>query len=202
MLDLSLTYVQSNDNTTLEFTDTTGTGTGGWGDGSNIEVTDIDGVTHTLELDIDITTPDGTTTSYDAIDLYGAFGPFSTPSDLVFTITPVSIQDTGTSLGTATDELPDGIYDITYIVDRGLGTEASVEYALLIDGQVRKLIFDDLRQLPIQYECKEDFRDCYQNPDILSALFNYSYLKGMEASAITAKREEILNMLTVLESIY
>jgi len=29
----------------------------------------------------------------------------------------------GTVLGTATDELPDGLYDITYTVDAGIGTE-------------------------------------------------------------------------------
>jgi hypothetical protein len=202
MLDLSLTYTQSNDNTTIQFTDTTGVDTDGWDGVTNIAVTDLNGTTHTIELDIDITLPNGATTSYDAIDLYDEFGAFATTADLVFAITPALIKDSGTAIGEATDELPDGIYDITYIVDRGLGTETTVEYSLLIDGQVRTLIFNDLRELPIQYECKDDFRDCYKNPDILSALFNYSYLKGMEASAITAKREEILNMLTVLQSIY
>jgi hypothetical protein len=201
-LDLSLSYIEFNDNKAIKFTDTTGVTTGGWGYSGNLDVTDIDGSTHTLELQIDITTSDNTTTSYDHIDLYDEFGPFTDTDDLVFTIDASMLISSGSALGTSSTQLPDGIYEIVYIFDRGLGTVAYVNYKVLIDGQVRKEVYDELRQIPVQYTCKEDFRDTFSNKDIVSALTHYSYLKGLEASSVIAKDEELLDILATLETIY
>lgn len=200
-LDLSLSYVQSNDNKTLIVTDTTGTDTGGWGDGTNIDVTDIDGVTHTLELQVKIKTSDGTETTYDYIDLYDEFGPFSTTADLVFNITAPLLTSLGSALGTSATQLPDGIYTIGYYVDRGLAGDTSLTETILVDGQVRVEVYDLLRKIPVKYNCSENYRDCFPSEDILDALSWYSYLKGMQFSATLSKQEEILAMLSNLQEL-
>lgn len=200
-LDLSLSYVESNDNKTLSITDTTGTDTGGWGDGTNIDVTDIDGSTHTLELQIKIKTSDGTETTYDYIDLYDEFGPFTDTGDLVFNITAPLLTVTGTALGGASVMLPDGIYTVSYYVDRGLAGDTSITDTILIDGQVRVEVYDLLRKIPVKYSCSENYRDCFPDEDIIDALGWYSYLKGMQFSATLSKQEEILAMLSNLQEL-
>lgn len=200
-LDLNLSYVQSNDNRTLIISDITGTESGGWGDGANINVTDIDGVTHTLEIQIKIKTSDGTEITYDYIDLYSEFGPFATTTDLVFSITAPLLTNLGTALGDSTTKLPDGIYTISYYVDRGLAGAISITDTILIDGQVRVEVYDLLRKVPVKYNCSENYRDCFPDEDILDALAWYSYLKGMQFSATLSKQEEILAMLSNLQEL-
>jgi hypothetical protein len=198
--NLSLSYIQNNDNKAILFTDTTGnTEPDAWGQSGNINPSDIDGAAHTLELDVSITIADGTIVTYDTIDLYTEFGPFATIADLEFLITPSMLIDNTVALGDDDTELPDGIYDIQYTVDAGLATEAYVSYSLLIDGQVRNKVYDSLRQIPVKYNCKIDFGDCSSCKTILQALFWYSYLKAMVASCNLSKREEILTMLNTLE---
>jgi hypothetical protein len=200
-LDLSLSYVQSNDNKTLIVTDTTSTGTGGWGDGTNINVTDIDGSTHTLELQVKIKTSDGTETTYDYIDLHSEFGSFSGAEDLVFSITAPLLISLGSPLGTSATKLPDGIYTISYYVDRGLAGDTSITDIILIDGQVRVEVYDLLRKVPVKYNCSENYRDCFPDEYTLDTLGRYSYLKGMEFSATLSKQEEILAMLSNLQEL-
>lgn len=195
---ISLTLEERNDNKALIFTDNSGTyhavdNPTGWGT-PNVNVTDIDGVTHTLFLKVSITDSTNTTTVYDPIDLYTEFGPFTTAADLVFTIDASMLISGTVALGTSDDELPDGIYDIIYILDEGLGTETSFTEDYLLDGVVRVSSYELLRELPVKYLTKNLNFNNYLNTSLAS-----SYLRAMTSSAYTAKREELINQLNTLK---
>lgn len=198
-LELKLTYVQQKDNKAVILTDATGTysvdNTTGWGT-PNPEITGIDGATHTLEMDIVKKGIDGDDTTYDTIDLFTEFGPFTAVGDLVFTLTPNMLLQGSTAQGTSDDEWLDGVYEFTYTYDKGLGTEVSLTGTLLIDGVVRTSIDKLLSEIPTVYNCKN-----YRSPKIDYALFAYSYLKAMDSSAYLARTDDILRSLETLEKI-
>lgn len=195
-LNLALNSLQSNDNKILQFTDATGdysvSNTGGWG-APNLAVTAIDGTTHTLELGIRIVTS-GDDVTYEYIDLHDLSGPFTTISDLVFTVNSSLILEGTTPLGVATDVLPDGLYYITYVVDRGLAGEVYTSFVMFVDGNIRNATYNKLRLIPTLYQCK----GC-QNKDINDAIFAYAFLKASESTAYVAKTEELLNDVSILQ---
>lgn len=202
-LDLSFSITERNDNLVITLTDTTGTydaatNPGGWqtGAATNPDPADIEasGGAHTLELSLTITTSDGTSTTYDDVDLFTQFGPFTDAGDLVFALTPSMFSSSGTALGTDTDEFPDGIYEFTYIYDQGLGTVDSEVESALIEGQVKNATYELLRLLPKLYECK----DCVTK-QVLDAIFCRGYLDAMYSSAYISSTEELYNQLFVLE---
>ena len=198
-LELSLSSVESNDNTTLTLTDDAGdysaANTDGWG-APNLAVGDIT----TLTLDVVITTADGTETTYDQIDLATDFAPLADTGDLVYAITSASLLVSSVALGVATDELPDGLYDLTYVVDTGLGTADTHEVTVPMYGKVKVLTYEKLRELGEQYNSK----DCISR-DIQETTLYSTYLTSLKsisssATLIAAKSEEFLNMLTVLNN--
>ena len=197
-LVLSFSIEERNDNKLITVTDTAGTyhvvdNPTGWG-APNPDVTGIDGVTHTLELNITVTTSDGTATTYDAIDLFTEFGPFAVTSDLVFELDMTMLKVIGVSAGTTDDEFPDGIYEIEYVYDDGLGSERSVNYDILVDGVVRVAVYDLLREIPTIYNCNE----C-KSKTVLDAIYCYGCLNVMRSDAYAAKKEELINLLYTLE---
>ena len=202
-LELSLSSREQNDNTTLILTDDAGTydagsNPTGWGT-PNVAPADIDGTTHTLTLDVDITTADSITTSYDQIDLYDEFNPnggFTDTGDLVFNITPALLLVSGSALGAATDELPDGLYALTYSVDEGLGTEDIYTDTVLVYGVVKVLVYEKLADIPTAYMCNE----CSTNKVIKEADLYGAYLYSIETWDYSAKDEEVLSMLNALNN--
>jgi hypothetical protein len=213
-LSLALTYIQSNDAATLQLTDATGlTGAGGWGQGGNITYTDIDGpldnvgTTYGLSLDITITTSNSVTNTYDQIDLYDEFGPFTTyPDDMVFEITPDMLIDsvTGGALGLVSDPLPDGIYAITYkVIADPAGSPsdyATLSESILVDGTVRIKVYDQLRLIPTTYLCVGTSpSSCPEYIRIRNALVKFGLLRGMVATVSNARQNEILDILDTLE---
>jgi len=197
-LSLAFTVAESNDNKLITVTDSTGvydavTNTTGWGV-PNDAVGDIDGVSHTLELAVTITTSDGTETTYDTIDLEDEFGPFVDVTDLVFALDCSMLISGTTALGTADDEFPDGIYSFEYIYDDGLITEESIEESALIEGKVRNAIYELYRTIPVTYNCQ----DC-KTKEILDIIFTKAYYDSMVISAYVARETELLNMLAVIE---
>jgi len=200
-LELSLSSAESNDNTTFTVTDDAGaydavTNLTGWG-APNLTVATIT----TLTLDIDITDAGGTTTTYDQIDLATDFGPLADRGDLVFAITSDLLLVSGVALGLVTDELPDGLYDLIYTVDEGLGTEDIHTETALVYGVVKVLVYEKLRVLPNQYLSK----DCITR-EIQETTLSGTYLTALESTSsdqtiIAAKSEEILGMLGTLNSI-
>lgn len=194
-LELSLSSEEQNDNTTLILTDDAGEYSAanltGWG-APNLAPA---GIT-TLTLDVVITTADGTATTYDQIDLLSEFGAFVDIGDLVYNITSALLLVSGTALGVATDELPDGLYALTYTVDAGLAAEDIHEVTVMVYGQVKVLVYEKLRALPVQYNCK----DCITR-EIQETTLAGTYLTCLENSAYVAKTEELLSMLGTLNSI-
>lgn len=185
-LELSLSIEERNDSKAITFTDNSGVydlnNTTGWGS-PNLDV----GAITTLTLDVSINSE-----SRPQINLVTEFSldGSSTYGDLIFLITN-EILGYGSD-----DELPDGVYDITYTVDEGLQTESVVTYQILIDGVVRNTVYDLLRRIPFKYT----YGDC-KAKDIMDALFAYSYLKAIENSAYVARIEELNINLELLQRI-
>ena len=185
----TLSYEQRNDNKLLTFTDTTSN----WGVGGNAAVTDVT----ILTLGIEITISDGTVTTYDDIDLVDLFGDgaapeFNTQADMVFAIDASMLEVSGAALGTSDDELPDGLWEITYTINTTVGTPETI----FIDGQVRVAVYELLRQLPTIYNCSE----C-KSKTVLDALYAYGCLNVLRSDAYVAKTEELISLLYVTERI-
>lgn len=189
-LSPTLSYEERNDNKLLTFTDTTVD----WGSGGNINVVDVTALT----LDITITTSNGTSTTYDQIDLVDLFGDgvapeFDTQADMVFEIDASILMVNSVAMGTSDDELPDGLWDITYVVNTSAGT---FEDTILVDGRVRVAVYELLRALPTIYNCTE----C-KSKTILDAIYAKALLDVIRSNAYIAKTEEILTILYTLERI-
>lgn len=181
----TLSYEERNDNKLLTLTDTTAN----WGTGGNIAVTDVT----TLTVVIAITTSNDTTTTYDSIDLYAlGSGPFATQAAMVFPIDASMIKDGGIAIGTSDDELPDGLWEITYTINATVGTPETI----FIDGKVRVAVYELLRQIPVIYNCNE----C-KSKTILDALYAYGCLNVLRSDAYVAKSEELISLLYVTERI-
>lgn len=197
---LSYSVTERNDNKLLTVTDTSGevaTGTAtGWG-APNPEYATIDGVTVTLELDITITTSDGTSTTYDTIDLYTEFAPiggFATITDLVFPLDCSMLTSSGVALGTSDDVFPDGIYEFTYTHDDGAATYTTTSE--LIYGNVKNAVYELLRTIPAMYEC-----GAAHEKSTLDILFMRMYLNTLIISTLAGREDSVLTQLGVLEDL-
>ena len=218
-LDLSLSYSQSNDATTLTITDSTGTydvadNIDGWGDPNprasfvmandiviSTDVSIYSPVKYHLTLDITVTDKDGTETTYDSINLFDHNGAaFTTVDDLTWDITAADLVDSGTAMGLSTDKLDDGVYAILYTLlvnDPTAVIIDTVSESILVDGDVRIDVYTKLRQISVDY----DNEDNDKSKDIMEALLAYSYLQSIEASASVAMTEEISTMLYSLDKL-
>jgi len=198
-LTLAFDVVERNDNKLLTITDTSGevsTGTvTGWGAPNSVYTTIVaSGGAHTLELNINITTSDGTVTYYDTIDLYTAFGPFATIGDLVFPLDCSMLTVDGIAMGTDDETFPDGIYDIEYVYDHSLGTMVTTTTATTIYGKVRNGTYELLRKMTTSYEYEG-----YIDDGVLLAIFTKTYLDGILASDAIARRNSVTSQLYTLE---
>lgn len=206
--------VQSNDTTVLRITDGSGlynatTNPGGWlGEADSIPTTQpkasaVNGSTVHLYLDIAVTKSDNVTTTYDQIELYDEFGPFTDVTDLVFDIDCTLLQVSSVAIGTATDSIPDGWYTITYsFVDDGSSyTDSTVTSYALIDGIVRNKVYNELRDVPYSTEWIRYSNDFTEWTNILYPLYYYSLLQGMVSEVSNARKTEVLEMLATLERI-
>lgn len=184
----TLSYEERNDNCLLTFTDTTAN----WGTGGNIAVTDVTALT----LTIVITTSDNVATTYDQINLVTLFGDgvapeFNTQANMVFAINATMLKVSNVAMGTATTELPDGLWDITYVVNTTAGT---FNEDILVDGRVRVSVYELIRTLPTIYNCQ----DC-KSKTVLDALYCYGLLNVLQSNAYVAKTEELISLLYTLE---
>lgn len=198
-LELKLSYVQSKDAKQLIFTDISGVydpnNLTGWGF-PNPEVATIDGVTHTLTLDVIKKGIDDNDTTYDTIDLYTLFGPFTTINDLVFTLNASHFVSNGAAMGNADSQIPDGVYQFTYKYDKGLGSEVTLVGTLLLNTIVKNSIDKLISEIPDVYNCIN-----YKSPKIDFALLAYGYLQSMESAAYLAKIDDLLKILDTLQDI-
>ena len=213
-LELSIAFLEQNDNKALQITDDTGTYSAdnltGWTT-PNEEVTDIvassDTTTaskHHLWLEVTYTGSDAVAITYTRLNLYDVNGgAFTTPSNLVFLIDPADLVDSGTAQGAADDELLDGKYDFTYYLTANT-TDAIVDsYSeqILLDGKVRVKCYDQLRQIPNIYDTTELFIPIYheQFKDILTPLLKKGMFDGMLSNVSDARADEVLDTLDIIE---
>lgn len=197
--------VQSNDAVTLQINDTAGIydasiNTGGWGT-PNPDVTQINGTTLHLYLDISVATSNGTETVYDQIELFDNFGPFTTINDLSFNITPDLLISGSTAMGTSDEELVDGWYSITYsfIDDTLTFTDSTVTEELLVKGKVQKKVTQGLKDIPYSTSWvlfNHDYKEWY---DIIYPMYYKGLLDGIVAEESIARKSIILDMLATLE---
>lgn len=213
-LNLQLGYQQSNDAVRIRFTDSTGeynvsTNTTGWGS-PNEAVADIVysadstvGKYH-LYLSVKVTTSDNIQTVYDDIDLYSNFTTeFSKTSGMVFDITPNLLVDSGTPMGLVSDQLSDGVYEVSYIL-KTADTESAIStsvYTFFVDGIVRQAIYSKAAYIPTVYNCKVLNADEADWREIVEVLGIYSILQGMLSNPSIEDSSDKLSILGVLEKL-
>jgi hypothetical protein len=174
----TLSYVERNDNKLLTFADTTAD----WG-------TPLPAAVAIIDLDISITTSNGVETVYETIDLHALHG-HATQVDMTWDINASMLLVGTVPMGTSDDELPDGLWKITYTLDSNIGTPVTI----LIDGRVRVAVYELLRALPTIYNCSE----C-KSKTVLDALYAYGCLNVLRSDAYVAKTEEIISLLYTIE---
>lgn len=229
-LVVSLSYLQSSDNTKIQITDTTGTydvadNADGWGDPNPIspfvvatdivQSTDVTAGHVHLLMDITHTDSSNVVTAFDQLNMYDValahdvtFTGFATTADLVWEISAADLLVAGTALGTETTELPDGFWTFTYTIATSDSVAHADYYYILsegtfVDGIVRTKVYSVLRQIPNIYEYRMAANYTY-NPDfedILDALEKYAIFKGMLANISDATDEDVLNVLYTLEQL-
>jgi len=198
-LTLAFEVVERNDNKLLTITDTSGevsTGTvTGWGAPNPVYTSIVaSGGTHTLELDITITTSDGIETVYDTIDLYSEFGPFASITDLVFPLDCSMLKVSGIAMGTSSDVFPDGIYKINYMYDYGLSTYRNTEESIIVYGKVKNSTYETLRKMTTSYEYEG-----YIDDGVLLAIFTNTYLDAILVTDPVSRRDSVISQLYTLE---
>lgn len=213
MVSLSLlTPIQSNDSVTLRLTDSTGaynaqTNTTGWGS-PNTSYTDIISGSTTgsskywLKLTVAVMTSSGSETVYDQIDLFDNCGPFSSLSTLVFDITPSLLIQYNTELYASSRVLLDGWYTITYSLIEAFGTNdviSSITIEFVLDGNVRTKVYEALRTVPYSTTFEKYTHNIDEWDNIINPIYFYSLLVGMLSEVTTAKKREILDILSTLE---
>jgi len=197
-LNLNLSVQERNDNRALILADTTNN----WGVGDNSDIDDLNGGTIDIFISsVKITTSDSTETTYSPADYLDNDSPYTHQSELTFTILPESLEILGVAQFTSDDELPDGIYEITYnfldISNEPDTVTAETVVTAVIDGQVRNLTYELLRAMPTNYE-----QMLYRNSrDLFEPMFAYTYLTGLNTTDKLSKQEELLNQLATLERI-
>lgn len=147
-------------------------------------------------LDTTVTGVDSEATAKTQVDLLSEFGPFTSQSDLVYTITAALLGDTADSI------LPDGLYQLTYAIsytgDGVVNTKTdTLVVTILVYGVVKAATYEKLRSISTLYMC----RDNCPTSEISEADLCGAYLSSIENSAYVAKTEELLNMLVVLDNI-
>jgi len=163
-----------------------------------MEVTPLSSEVVAATLQIYYTSIDGLQQGPFDVDLFAEFGPFPGQENMVYTIN-------GSHIGLEADAvLPDGVWDLLYNIEaQGLNQDASntevytptsLDTDILVYGVVKVGVYDKLRQIPISYMCNNN----QTVDDIEEAELAAAYLKGIEASAYVAKREELLRMLGTL----
>jgi hypothetical protein len=201
--------VQSNDGTTLTITDGTGlydvtTNPNGWGT-PNTALANIDGTTADLQLQINYTDSSLVQTVYDVIDYYTLnLAAPTTIADLVFSITSADLKVSGVAIGTATDKLPDGWYDIEYSISKdevgGTGSFSStISYKLCL-GTVRNSIYTYYLSIP--YHNILAIKSKLYTPNLLDLtypVYLVSLFEGINANITESRKNHILEELNELE---
>ncbi len=202
---------QSNDATLLTISDNTKAyhavdNTSGWG-GPNTNLSDIDGSTTSLIIQITVTTNDGVETVYDSIDFFTLNTTVpTTTEDLVFILTPANLISDGVAMGAVGDKFIDGWYEIVYSIDHDLASGAGVinTYVIqkLIAGDVRLKIYDKYLLYPYHSILAIQSKPYMSNiQELLFPAYLATLYEGMYANANVSSKNEVLKQLALLNNL-
>jgi len=196
VIDFDVDHGADDNNVATRFVNTGTAATLGAGD----ELTPVTGTIAeitAMTLDTTVTGVSETASAKTQVDLYLLnTGPFTLQSELVFTVTAALLGDAADS------ELEDGLYALSYAITYtgtgGSGTKTdTLAVTILVYGKVKVLVYEALRDISTLYMCTDN---C-PNPEISEADLYGAYLSSIENAAYTAKTEELLDMLVVLNSL-
>jgi len=211
-LTLDLLYSQSNDAKTLTVTDNAGTYNNpdnltGWGapneDPADIVVaTDVaTASSYHLFFQATVTNKYNVTTIYEDIDLFAKnAGAFVDASDLTWDLDASDFELSGVAMGTSSELLDDGVYDITYTLKDNttpFAVVATLNEKIIVDGDVRIDVYNKLRNIPDEYANE----NIDTSREVMEALLAYSYLQAIEGSAAVCLTEDLVNMLYTLDKL-
>jgi hypothetical protein len=151
-----------------------------------------------LTLDIVIKTYDETL----VCDTITYPGPYTLTSQLVFEIGCDDLLVSGAAIGTATDMLSDGIYEVTYnLYDNGDSLLNSYTTTLVILGQIEIDMANDFADVPAVWRRKEL---SLQSDDVLALiqpLQKEAYYQAILAEPYETRETAILNIIDDLNSL-
>ena len=102
-------------------------------------------------------------------------------------------------MGLVTDELDDGVYEVTYqLVSNSNHSSVAATWSdgWIIDGKLRNAVYDKLRQVPVDYDNENND----MSRDIMEALLQYTYLESINAYDIPeAYTDQISDMIYTLD---
>lgn len=217
-LTLNLEFLEQNDNLALKITDNAETyhavdNSTGWGV-PNPVVTDIvdstDDVTvnkYHLLLDVTYTGSDAVSVTYTQLNLYDVNGAaFIDTADLTWTIDAADLVDLsdGQSQGTDENALFDGKYDFVYQLVSNINHSSVItthSVSILLDGNVRVKIYNQLRQISTIYNSTELYVPIYhhQFKDILNVSLKKALFDSMLSGVSHSATNDILNLLDTIE---
>lgn len=181
-MSLKLNNTQTNDAKILYLIDAST-----WDDGDLPDWTAI--TSASLEISYKSTDmPEGT--EFYTKDIIDVFNAAASQSDLVYSVTSVDVGLGGDA------RLPDGIYNIDYIVSDGTSTwQFDSDLELLLDAQIKFEVYKRVATTPIKYICANNY---YTKP-IDDNLLIQSLYDSLQANAYVAKQDGILAILETLQ---
>jgi hypothetical protein len=208
------TITQSNDSIILRVTDETGEydsslNPGGWVNelsapvSGQPKVSNLNGTTISLFLDVEYTNSAEDVVVYDTINLYTTFGPFASKDELIFDIDASMLLVGSTPQGANDEKLLDGWYKLTYsFVDTTTTYVDDAELTeLFVDGIIRTKVYTSVKDVIYANEFERFNIDFKEWKNILYPQYYYSMFVGMLAEVSLARKTEVLSMLATLERI-
>jgi hypothetical protein len=130
---------------------------------------------------------------YNTIDAHSLMAHHVDVTDLVFVLDPTMliVAPAIASTFTTDDQFPDGVYDIVYSSNGAATAHTNIK---LIDGIVENSTFKLLRMMNTAYE----YDGCIEDTTIV-AIFVKTYLDGINALDVGARRQTVLDQLYTLE---
>lgn len=214
-LELSLSFLEQNDNTALQITDDSGTyhavdNPTGWG-APNEAVTDIVESTNEtvgkyhLLLGVTYTGSNAVPIVYTDLNLYDLNGgAFADVTELTWSVDPADLVSGGIAQGSSEDTLLDGKYDFVYSLvdaDDHSSVAATLSISILLDGKVRVKVYNKLREIPTIYNTTDQVVPIYNDSfrEILTTLLKKALFDAMLAGVTHSNTDDVLDILDTLE---
>lgn len=193
-LALSSTPEQSNDAKILSLSDNSTT----WVTGSPvIPFPDYANNNYSIGIQIDIREPD-TTTVCDEITYPG---PYTSMAEMVYEITCANLAVSSVAIGTADDMLPDGLYDVTYVLRLSGVIQYTYTTTLVVLGQIKIDIANDFADVPNNWTRKELSLLSDEILVLVNPLYKESNYEAIISNPYQADETKMLNIIDFLTSL-